>query len=69
MVKKTMDASFKVRLSEGEKEAFAQAAQLAGMTLAAWLRHRLRDAAERELTGRGLPVSFLKSVTRPKRRT
>ena len=47
-------------LSDREKAAFIQAAELVGMTLSAWLRLRLREAAERELQARGIAVQFLR---------
>jgi hypothetical protein len=42
-----------------EKEAFAEAARLAGAPLAVWMRERLRLAATRELQGAGRDVPFL----------
>jgi predicted HTH domain antitoxin len=59
MNRKPMDEFVKVRLTRQEKAAFSRAAELSGVTLSAWLRLRLREAAERELLARGLPVTFL----------
>jgi len=52
--------TFKLRLSLGEKEGFQKAADLAGITLSAWVRERLRSAARRELTEAGEQVPFFK---------
>jgi uncharacterized protein (DUF1778 family) len=52
----------KLRLQPEEKEAFEQAAELAGVPLSAWVRERLRRAARRELDEDGKPVPFLKHV-------
>jgi len=49
----------KIRASNGEKEAFEKAAQLAGIALSAWVRERLRGAARRELVDAGKQVPFL----------
>lgn len=49
-----------IRLGVAEKEAFKQAADLAGIPLSAWIRERLRTAAIRDLEGAGLPVPFVK---------
>jgi predicted HicB family RNase H-like nuclease len=48
-----------VRLEEIEKEAFKEAADLAGLALSAWVRERLRAAARRELEDAGRAVRFL----------
>jgi hypothetical protein len=42
-----------------EKQAFKQAADLAGLALSAWVRERLRLAARDELERAGYSVSFL----------
>jgi hypothetical protein len=47
-----------IRLSEAEKEAFALAAELAGIDLSAWIRERLRIIAKRELQAAGKTVPF-----------
>jgi len=48
-----------VRLEASEKEAFREAAELAGLDLSAWIRERLRTAARKELTAVERPVAFL----------
>jgi hypothetical protein len=48
-----------LRLDTAEKEAFIQAAQLAGMSLSGWVRDRLRKASKKELQDVDLPVAFL----------
>lgn len=58
MKRKSMDTWIKVRLSPEEKEAFSDAADLWGLSLSAWLRLRLREVAERELTAKSRSVAF-----------
>jgi hypothetical protein len=48
-----------VRLNTGEKTAFEDAAELAGIALSAWVRERLRLTATRELEAASRPVAFL----------
>ena len=50
-----------VRLETGEKEAFWDAANVAGLPLSAWVRERLRTAARRELIEAGRRIAFLPS--------
>lgn len=52
-----------VRLTEQEKEALKQVAQLAGIPLSSWVRERLRKACIKELEEAGRPIPFLKSVS------
>jgi uncharacterized protein (DUF1778 family) len=51
-----------LRLQAEEKQAFQQAADLAGITLSAWVRERLRWAAIRELENADHQIPFLKRV-------
>jgi hypothetical protein len=51
-----------VRLSEAEKQAFEEAAQIAGISLSAWARERLRSAAVRDLEEAGRRAAFLPGV-------
>ena len=51
--------SLLLRLAPAEKTAFALAADIAGLPVAAWMRERLREAARRELIESGLQVPFL----------
>jgi predicted HicB family RNase H-like nuclease len=49
-----------VRLEPNEKEAFQDAADLAGVSLSSWVRERLRRMALKELQEAARPVAFLK---------
>lgn len=49
-----------VRLEPGEKSAFREAAQVAGIPLSTWVRERLRRVAIRELEEASLPIAFLR---------
>ena len=51
-----------LRLRPDEKQAFQEAAELAGISLSGWVRERLRTAAIRELEGNGRSVPFVASV-------
>lgn len=53
------DARLELRMSELEKQAFSEAADLAGMPLAVWMRTRLRMIARSELEQENRPVQFL----------
>lgn len=48
-----------LRVSPAEKEAFDSAAEMSGMTLAGWMRVRLRQASIRDLEDAGLQIPFL----------
>jgi hypothetical protein len=48
-----------LRLAPSEKQGFSDAAELAGVPLAAWVRERLRRAARRELEEAGMAIPFL----------
>jgi hypothetical protein len=48
-----------VRLGPTEKQAFKDAANLAGLALSAWIRERLRVVSRKELQEAGKPVAFL----------
>jgi antitoxin component of RelBE/YafQ-DinJ toxin-antitoxin module len=48
-----------MRLDPEEKEAFKQAAELAGITLSSWIRERLRRSAIKELEEAAIPIAFL----------
>ncbi len=50
-----------VRVDSTEKEAFAEAADLSGLALSAWVRERLRQNATRELEAASRPIAFLKN--------
>ena len=53
--------SVEVRMQSTEKQAFREAAQLAGIPLSAWIRERLRRTAIRELGEAGKQVAFLQA--------
>lgn len=45
--------SVEVRMQAVEKQAFKEAAEVAGIPLSAWIKERLRRAAARELADAG----------------
>jgi hypothetical protein len=49
-----------VKLKVDEKEAFKDAADLAGVSLSTWVRERLRRVAMNELQEAARPIAFLK---------
>ena len=53
------DDRFELRLETDEKNAFREAAKIAGVPLASWMRERLRRAARKELEEIGRSVPFL----------
>jgi len=48
-----------VRLLQEEKETFEDAARLAGLPCASWVRERLRQAARKELKSANQKIKFL----------
>jgi hypothetical protein len=54
-----------MRLDVAEKQAFRDAAELAGLDLSAWIRERLRTVARQELESVGRPVAFLLATNTP----
>ncbi len=54
--------TLQIRLDQDEKAAFEKVADLAGITLSAWARERLRSSAIRELENAGLKVPFVKQL-------
>jgi len=50
--------SLLIRLETGEKEAFRNAADEAGLSLSTWVRERLRHIATRELKNTAQPIAF-----------
>ena len=54
--------TMKLRLQPSEKTAFEEAANLAGISVSAWVRERLRGACIRELEGAGLKVPFIRQL-------
>ncbi len=51
-----------IRLSDLEKKAFLESANLAGIPLSSWVRERLRLAAIRELENAGQKIPFVKPI-------
>jgi len=56
------NVSLMIRVGAGDKEAFSDAAKLAGVPLSAWVRERLRQVAMRELKSAAQPVAFMKRL-------
>jgi uncharacterized protein (DUF1778 family) len=56
---KTKGEYLEVRLDAAEKQAFKEAADLAGLALSAWVRERLRICAREELEKAGRAVAFM----------
>jgi uncharacterized protein (DUF1778 family) len=54
--------TLQIRLQPEEKQAFEEAASLAGIALSAWVRERLRLAAIRDLESAGLSTPFVQRV-------
>lgn len=54
--------NLKIRLEPKEKEAFAQAAKIAGIPVSNWVRERLRIAAAQELTSAGKRIPFIDPI-------
>jgi hypothetical protein len=54
--------NLQIRLTDSEKEGFELAASLAGISISAWVRERLRLAAIRELEGAGKRVPFVPEI-------
>ena len=61
---KTKSEYLEVRVSVAEKQAFREAADLAGLALSAWIRERLRQVAQKELETHGRRAAFLQQITR-----
>lgn len=55
-------------MTEEEKRAFSDAAELAGISLSSWIGERLRRAARIELEEAGKPIAFLKGGATEKER-
>lgn len=54
-------AAHLLKMSPDEKEGFTNAAQLAGLTLSAWIRERLRLTAAQELKTAGNDVPWART--------
>ncbi len=51
----------KLRVQDEEKRAFQAAATLAGLSLSAWARERLRRAARVDLESAGQQIPFIRA--------
>lgn len=51
-----------IRLTPAEKKTFEDAANIAGVSLSAWVRERLRRAARHDLEDASQPIAFLADV-------
>ncbi len=54
-----LDEYLDIRVESAEKQAFKDAADMAGIPLSTWIRERLRQVAIRELEGVGHRIAFL----------
>ena len=54
----TLDEYLEIRVGAAEKQAFKDAANLAGIAMASWARERLRQVAIKELERASVPVAF-----------
>ncbi len=54
--------TIKLRVDPDEKQAFQDAADLAGISLSGWVRERLRTAAIRDLENARQPIPFVKQI-------
>jgi len=54
----------RLRLLPEEKHTFQEAADLAGISLSAWVRERLRKVARSELGRAGQPIHLIQSRRR-----
>lgn len=55
---KTLSRTLQFRLTDAEKQAFADAAELSGQEVSVWIRDRLRRNAQQELEAVGRVVPF-----------
>jgi hypothetical protein len=55
--------TIQIRLTSLEKKAFARAADLAGISVSAWVRERLRTTAARELEAIGEKAAFIERLS------
>jgi uncharacterized protein (DUF1778 family) len=55
---KSLGRTIQFRLTDGEKQAFSEAAGLSGQEVSVWIRDQLRQAAQRKLEENGKPIPF-----------
>lgn len=58
--------NIKLRVEPEEKEAFQEAAEIAGVALSTWIRERLRRSARVELQEAGREIPFFRKDTEDK---
>jgi uncharacterized protein (DUF1778 family) len=56
------NTTIEFRLSDLEKQAFQDAADLAGIGLSTWVRERLRRSAIKELEDAARPIAFIQEI-------
>jgi hypothetical protein len=56
---KSLNRTLQFRLTDAEKQAFSEAAELSGQEVSVWIRDRLRRLSRQELETVGRPVAFL----------
>jgi len=56
------EQTIQIRVTEGEKQGFQSAAELAGIPLSSWVRERLRFSAIRDLESAGVQIPFVEPV-------
>lgn len=61
MSKIAKSETVKVRMDSSEKQSFEEAASMAGISLSAWTRERLRRAAAKELAEAGRQIPFVQA--------
>lgn len=57
-----LDEYLDIRVESAEKQAFKDAADVAGIPLSTWIRERLRQNAIRELESVGRKIAFLEDI-------
>jgi hypothetical protein len=55
--------TIQIRLTAKEKDGMLQASKIAGISLSAWIRERLRIATIRELEGAGIAAPFVDMIS------
>jgi hypothetical protein len=60
---KSLSRTLQFRLTDAEKQAFSEAAELCGQEVSVWIRDRLRRLSRQELEAGGRPVAFLADTT------
>ena len=61
-MEKEKSKTIQIRVTPAEKVGLGKAAEIAGISLSAWIRERLRFAAIRELEAADKKVPFIKPI-------